>query len=230
MLTARAVLQHNFLFQGVPEKQLDELAALARTQKFDKGAIVFNQGDEGDALYGVAAGRIRVSVSDESGREVFLNHLSPGETFGEIALLDGLPRTASAIAATASTLVSIARSTFISHLANDASLGMHLIELLCQRLRWVSERVEEDTFLAGPARAARRLYMLAENFGLPARGGDIELTISQAELAQFLGMSRQMVNQYLQDWVKAGWITLSRGHVVVHEPGEIRNLSQSATH
>ena len=103
-LTTHAVLEHIFMFRGLPKQTIDALAELAHRRHFEKGALIFSQGDPGDALYGIASGKIRILTSDDNGHEVFLNLLGPGDTFGEIALLDGLERTASAVAAAVSGL------------------------------------------------------------------------------------------------------------------------------
>jgi hypothetical protein len=95
-LTAKAVLQRNYLFRGLPGSTLERLASLATRRVYQKGAVIFSQGDPGDALFGVASGRVRISASGAGGREVFLNIMEPGDTFGEIAVMDGLPRTAGA--------------------------------------------------------------------------------------------------------------------------------------
>src|SRR5690606_18002241 len=86
VLSTRSVLRHNFVFGGLPEESLDRIASLATRRSFDKGEVVFAQGDPGDALYGVAAGRVRISASGAAGQEVFLNIMEPGDTFGEIAV------------------------------------------------------------------------------------------------------------------------------------------------
>jgi CRP-like cAMP-binding protein len=214
-LTTHAVLEHNFMFHGLPERTLDALTDLAHRRSYEKGAMIFSQGDAGDALYGIASGKVRICAADDKGHEVFLNILGPGETFGEIAMIDGLQRTASAIAIEPSTLVAIPRQQFLSHLEHDPGLALHVMKLLCERLRWVSDLVEESAFLAGPARVAKRLTSLVESYGRPADGGGSELLISQAELGQFLGVSRQIINQYLRSWSEQGWVRLRRGRIIV---------------
>jgi len=224
-LMTYAVLKHNFLFQGLPEATLDAIAGLARRQKFEKGAMIFSQGDDGDALYGVATGQVRISTSDDKGHEVFLNMLGPGETFGEIALLDGLPRTASATATMSSSLVVIPRAQFLSHLERDPGLSVHLMKLLCGRLRWVSDLVEESAFLAGPARVAKRLSILVDSYGREQTDGSIEITISQSDLGRFLGVSRQIINQYLGKWCDEGWVTLKRGRIIVNDLAALKDIT-----
>jgi CRP/FNR family cyclic AMP-dependent transcriptional regulator len=225
-LTAKAVLQRNYLFRGLPDATLERLAALGARRVYQKGSVIFSQGDPGDALFGVASGRVRISASGGGGREVFLNIMEPGDTFGEIAVMDGLPRTAGATALDDTTLIVLKRVDFLSLLEREPRLAIHLLMLLCQRLRWTSELVEESAFLSGTARLAKRLLILASLHGRPAGSGSagMELRISQADLAHFLGVSRQVVNQHLGEWSKAGWVELGRGRIVIHAPGELRKI------
>jgi CRP/FNR family transcriptional regulator, cyclic AMP receptor protein len=223
-LTAKAVLQRNYLFRGLPGGSLERIAALATRRTYPKGAVIFAQGDEGDALFGVAAGRVRISASGAGGQEVFLNIMEPGDTFGEIAVMDGLPRTAGATALDHTTVVMIKRGDFLRLLEREPQLAIHLLKLLCERLRWTSELVEESAFLAGPARLAKRLLILASLHGRAAGIGLLELRISQAELARFLGISRQIVNQHLSEWRKSGWVELGRSQIVIRNAEALRRL------
>src|SRR5688572_23105955 len=223
-LSPKAVLKHNYLFRGLADATLEKIATLAAKRTHYKGTVIFSQGDEGDALYGVAAGRVRISASAPGGREVFLNIMEPGDTFGEIAVMDGLPRTANAIALDTSTLVVIQRADFLPFLEREPRLALHLLKLLCERLRWTSELVEESAFMAGPARLAKRLLILASLHGRAARVGHLELRISQGELARFLGISRQIVNQHLADWRRHGWIELGRTQIVIRNTDALRAM------
>jgi CRP-like cAMP-binding protein len=229
-LTAKAVLQRNYLFRGLPDAALDRLAALATRRTYAKGAEIFAQGDPGDALYGVAAGRVRISASGAAGQEVFLNIMEPGDAFGEIAVMDGLPRTAGATAVDHCVLVVIKRADFLQMLEREPRLAIHLLKLLCERLRWTSELVEESAFLAGPARLAKRLLILASLHGRsPGIAGSLELRISQAELARFLGISRQIVNQHLSEWRRHGWVALGRSQIVIKNAEALRRLIAEST-
>jgi CRP/FNR family transcriptional regulator, cyclic AMP receptor protein len=224
-LTAMAVLKHNYLFRGLSEPALERVASLAARKTYAKGALIFSQGDEGDALYGVASGRIRISASGAGGQEVFLSIMEPGDTFGEIAVMDGLPRTAAATALDAATLIQIKRSDFLAVIEREPKLAIHLLQLLCTRLRWTSELVEESAFLTGPERLAKRLLILASLHGRPAGASRLELRISQSELAHFLGVSRQIVNQHLREWQKADWVDLGRARIVVKDVPALREFS-----
>jgi CRP-like cAMP-binding protein len=228
-LSAKAVLKHNYLFRGLSDVALARVANLAARRFYRKGSPIFAQGDIGDALFGVASGRVRISASGAAGQEVFLNIMEPGDTFGEIAVMDGLPRTAGATALDDATLVVIKRTDFLQLLEREPQLAIHLLKLLCERLRWTSELVEESAFLAGPARLAKRLLILASLHGRAARVGHLELRISQAELARFLGISRQIVNQHLSEWRRHGWVELGRSQIVIRNTEALRGMIAEMT-
>jgi CRP-like cAMP-binding protein len=228
-LSAKAVLKHNYLFRGLADAALERIAALATRRAYYKGSVVFSQGDVGDALYGVASGRVRISASATDGRQVFLNIMEPGDTFGEIAVMDGLPRTANAIALDDTSLIAIQRNDFLAFLEREPQLAIHLLKLLCERLRWTSDLVEESAFMAGPARLAKRLLILASLHGRAAGVGHLELRISQAELAHFLGISRQIVNQHLTDWRRNGWVDLGRTQIVIRNTEALRAMIAEMT-
>jgi CRP-like cAMP-binding protein len=221
-VTATAVLKRNYLFRGLPDSAIERVAALAVRRNYAKGEVVFSQGDRGDALYGVASGRVRISATGAGGQEVFLSIMEPGDTFGEIAVMDGLPRTAGATALDATRLLVISRPDFLRLLEQEPRLAIQLLKLLCTRLRWTSELVEESAFLAGPARLAKRLLVLASLHGRPTQPSQLELRISQAELAHFLGISRQIVNQHLREWQKKSWVDLGRGRITIRDREALR--------
>lgn len=227
-LTTHAVLEHIFMFRGLPAQTIDALAELAHRRHFDKGALIFSQGDPGDALYGIASGKVRILTSDDKGHEVFLNLLGPGDTFGEIALLDGLERTASAVAVEPSTLVVISRSQVLKHLKRDPNLALQMMKLLCERLRWVSSIIDESALLTGQPRVAKGLLRLLRSYGRPLGNGQVELIASQAELGQFLGISRQIINQYLRCWSEQGWVCLKRGRILVNDISALDGVSNHA--
>jgi CRP/FNR family cyclic AMP-dependent transcriptional regulator len=224
-LAGKIMLQRSPLFRGLSPEALERVAALAMQRVFRNGEIVFAQGDPGDALYAVVSGRIRISAGAADGREIFLNIMEPGDTFGEIALLDGGARTASATATAATELVSIRRDHFVALLAREPGVALELLRLCGQRLRWTSGLVEDAALLDAPARLAKRLLSLAEIHG-KRTGNIVRLQISQEDLASFLGVSRQVVNQYLQTWKSRGWVELGRGAVTVRDEGAIRIAAQ----
>ena len=157
------------------------------------------------------------------GKEVFLNIMEPGDAFGEIALLDGSPRTATATAMARTELIVIPREAFSALLQSQPQLATHLIQLLCKRVRWTAEQMEDTALLSVPARLAKRLLSLASALGRePQRG--TKITLSQEELAQFLGLSRQIVNQHLQTWRVQNWISLGRGSITLEDPQALEHI------
>lgn len=219
-ITVRTVLERNPLFRGLVPATLDRIARLCMRRTYERDSVIFSQSDSGDALYGVMTGRVRISASSAGGREVFLNIMEPGDTFGEIALLDGRPRTAGATATAHSELFVVTREEFLGLLAREPLLVDHLLQSLCARLRWVSGFAEESALLSVPARLARRLLSLGKLHGHETRAG-IELKVSQDEMARFLGLSRQIVNQHLQTWKARRWVDLGRGKIMILDAGAL---------
>ncbi len=223
-LNAKTLIERNTLFRGLPQKTIDRVASLATRRIYEEGAIVFMRGDPGDSLCGVVTGRVRISASRAGGKEVFLNIMEPGDAFGEIALLDGSPRTATATAMSRAELTILQRDAFIGLLRSEPQLAEHLIQLLCKRVRWTAELMEDSALLSVPAKLAKRLLSLASMHGRASPEG-AKLAISQEELAQFLGLSRQIVNQHLQAWRTREWIALGRGSITLVNPRALQTVT-----
>ena len=224
-LAGRMMLQCSPLFRGLPSPEFERIAALATQRQYREGEVVCSQGDPGDALYAVVSGRIRISTGTPDGREIFLNIMEPGDTFGEIALLDGGTRTATATAMIASELVSLRRKQLFDLLLREPAVAVGLLRLCGDRLRWTSGLLEDAALLDLPARLAKRLLSLAQLHGERAGDGR-KLRISQEDLASFLGVSRQVVNQQLQSWKAQGWIALGRGSVTVLDERALRAVAR----
>ena len=223
-LAGKLMLKRSPLFRGLPAAVLERMAELAVQRSFRSGEIVFSQGDPGDALYAVVTGKIRISAGAADGREIFLNIMEPGDTFGEIALLDGGTRTASATAIAPSELVAIRREHFVALLQREPPVALELLRLCGERLRWTSGLVEDAALLDASARLAKRLLSLGRLHGEQATGA-LRLRISQDDLANFLGVSRQIVNQQLQDWKGRGWVDLGRGVITVRDEAALRKTA-----
>jgi len=219
------MLQRSPLFRGLAPATLERVAALATQRHYREGEIVCSQGEPGDALFAVVTGRIRISTGAADGREIFLNIMEPGDTFGEIALLDGGTRTATAVAMSACELVSLRREHLFSLLEKEPRVALELLRLCGERLRWTSGLLEDAALLDVPARLAKRLLSLAQLHGERGAGG-ATLRISQEDLASFLGVTRQAVNQQLQAWKAKGWIALGRGAITVRDARALRASAQ----
>jgi CRP/FNR family cyclic AMP-dependent transcriptional regulator len=210
-----ALLSINPMFAKLGDDVLERLAALCVRRRLVPGEVLFEKGDPADALYGVRRGTIRIETGAEGGERLILNVLGPGDLFGEIALLDGQPRTADAMAAEPCELFLLRRNDFLSFIEREPRIAIRLIELLCLRMRWMSERMEEVALLPLHARMARRLAGLAQDFGT-------ELHLTQSDLSEFVGGARESVSRQLQKWRRAGIVELRRGRIVILDDERLR--------
>jgi CRP/FNR family transcriptional regulator, cyclic AMP receptor protein len=222
---ARSAFEREDLFRDLPEATLAIVDSLRQRRMIRPGSVIFMRGDPGDSLCGVLKGRVRISTSCAGGREAVLNIIEPGETFGEIALLDGMPHAATATAMEPTELSVIKRNHFLALLRDEPILAMHLIELLCRRMRRTAQIMEDSAVLSMPARMAKQLLSLAALRGSATSAG-VKLTLSQEELAQFLSVSRQLVNQYLQVLKRQGWILLGRRSITIVNARRLANLTR----
>ncbi|KLK91165.1 transcriptional regulator [Microvirga vignae] len=214
------LLKANPFFAGLGDDAIEAVAVLCVSRHLDPGETLFLKGDPGDALYAVRRGQIRIATGSSSGRRLTLNLLGPGDVFGEVALLDGRPRTADAVAVEPTELYTVLRRDFFDLLERRPSVAIRIIELLCERIRWMSEQMEERALLPLETRLAHRLVALSEDYGC-------ELHVSQEELAVFVGASRESVNRQLQDWRRRGWVELSRNRIRVLHPSYLYRSHES---
>jgi CRP-like cAMP-binding protein len=222
-----ALLRGSFIFRDLDPEILRRLASVTQAMRVPAGALLFQQGDEGDSLYAVIDGLVRISVSGQGGRELIIGLFEPGDLFGEIALLDGLPRTASAEAETDTTVLVIHRAPFLSMLDEEPALARHVLELLCERLRDSTEHLGEYAFLSVRCRLAKKLQGLAIGHGRRAPDGiHIDLKLSQTDIGQMLGVTREAVNKQLKAWSQQGLIALDHGAIIVKD---MAGLAAAAT-
>ncbi|HKS86193.1 MAG TPA: Crp/Fnr family transcriptional regulator [Pseudolabrys sp.] len=217
-----ALLRAHSFFKDLGESVIERLAPRVITQKVKKGSVIFHKGDVGARLYAVRTGAVRVSAPSEQGKDAIFNLIVPGELFGEIAFLDGGQRTADAVAIDDCELMVIERRDFIPLIQADPELSVRLIKILCGRLRRTSEQVEDIVFLGLPNRLAKVLLHLYHNSPEAPRSSKIHIT--QREISQMIGVSRESANKQLQDWQRRKWIKLERGGVVICAPDALRKL------
>lgn len=217
----QAILRGHWLFSKLDARIIDRLSACMLSRTFKRGMTIFTKGDESTNLFAVGSGTVRISVPSVDGRAAVFNLLEAGDIFGEIALLDGQPRTADAVAVTDCNLFTIERRDFLPLVANNAELSFKLIEVLCARLRHTTEQVEDILFLNLPMRLAKTLLRLGERSGAsPAR-----ITITQRELGHLIGMSRESTNKQLREWEQKKWLRIDRGEVVLLMPDALAKIS-----
>ena len=219
----RQLLSKHFLMSTMPERALDELVKFSTVARFEPHEDIFNKGDPGDCLYGVLSGRVRIYSASPEGNEIMLNVMETGELFGEIAILDGRPRTASAAAMERADLLRIHRDHFLPYVKANPDLIVRMLSLVCDRLRWTTSTIEDTAFLSFPARIAKRLLFLVDHHRRP-EGRDITIPISQHDLGQMIGASRETVNKQLALWRSAGILDTARGALVIRNPDALREL------
>ena len=208
---------------------MDAFLALSVPQKFVRNRVIFSKGDPGDGLYVIAEGRVGIKTISKHGKEIFLNIMEIGEVFGEIALLDGKERTAGAVAMEPSELLFISRGRFIPFVEQRPELSTRLLEVLCERLRWVSDIVEDAMFRDVRARLARRLFRFSRVYGEPAPNGiRIRLRISQENLGLMLGASRESINKELVALQSENVLSYGRGYFTLHDIDRLAELAEES--
>jgi CRP-like cAMP-binding protein len=213
-----ALLKQTYIFAGAPDDIISRLTERSHVVKVKRGERVFEQHDEGDTLYGVFDGAIKISVSGPGGKEYTITIMEPGDVFGEIALLDGLPRTADATAVQDTVLLSLHRSHFLPILEDDPRLARHLVEMLCERLRLANENTADVAFLSLEKRLAKRLLGLAMSYGRQTDEGLlIELKLSQNDLAMMTSATREAINKQLHTFIEDGLIRLDKRQITVRD-------------
>lgn len=172
-------------------------------------------------MYVVQTGRVEISLITETGRKMVFNQIGPGHCIGEIGMLDAQLRTASAIAIEDSSLQPISRVTFFDAVKNCPQLAINLMEILCERIRWISDSVEEYALHSLHLRLARRLLVLNKNFA----DADGAIKIAQSDLADFAGATRESINKILIQWKSEGLINLGRRKIVLLELDKLDQIA-----
>lgn len=190
---------------------------------FAPGVTLFSQGDAADTFFILDAGEIEISVVSPGGRKLTIERMTPGEVFGEIGLFAG-NRTASAVAVGAVRLRRVRRADLMAAIRVEPELAIEFIEMLCDRLRTNVQMLEERSFQPLPTRLARRLLHLADKLG-PADG---VIPVSQADLADFAGATREAVAKTLAQWRAQGWVGLARGTVRVADRDALEEIAMGA--
>ena len=222
-LDREAILRAHPLFSGLSADIIERLCAYAKMKEIKRGATIFTKGEPGQSMFAVCGGTVKISVPSAEGKDAVFNIIDEGGIFGEIALLDGRPRTADAIATTKCQLMMIDRRDFLPLLRSYPELATKIIEVLCTRLRHTSEQVEDIVFLDLPGRLAKALLRLAGDRDTSAKNQKIAIT--QREIGQVIGMSRESTNKQLRDWQRRKLIRLERGGIVILQHVALRTLA-----
>jgi CRP/FNR family transcriptional regulator, cyclic AMP receptor protein len=195
----------------LPAPLIEKMAALATTRTFGKNAIIVSEGDETDSLYIVLAGRAKVFVADENGREVQLNQIGPGEYFGEVTL-DGGPRSASVMALEECRCAVVKRAELTAFLERNPEFALHLVRKLAHRVRMLTDSVRSLALMDVYGRVARLLLELAEE-----RDGRlvVEESLTHRDIASRVGASREMISRIFSDLTDGGYVRKEDRHLVI---------------
>jgi CRP-like cAMP-binding protein len=208
--------KRSVIFEALSVEEAGTLLALALEVRHPARHIVFQEGEPGDHLLIVTQGRVKVSLMSPEGKEAILSILEPGDVFGEMALLDGEPRSATVTTMEDCAFLILWRRDFLPFLERYPQVALKLLAALSKRLRTTNDLVEGLSFRSLPARLARILVNLGQQYGrLTTEGVVIGLKLSQEELGNLAGVSRESVNRQLRLWVEEGVLDYSHGIVVL---------------
>jgi CRP/FNR family cyclic AMP-dependent transcriptional regulator len=205
-------LAHASLFSALDEEAAAALRATMIKVKLSRGGVLFSEGEPGDRLYVIDEGKIKLGTTSSDGRETLLAILGPGEMFGELSLFDPGPRNATAMAITDATLLGVGHPDLEPWLTGRPEVAASLLGSLARRLRRTNEAMADLVFSDVPGRVAKALLELAGKFGEPNPDGSIHVVhdLTQEELAQLVGASRETVNKALADFQNRGWLRLEQ--------------------
>jgi CRP/FNR family cyclic AMP-dependent transcriptional regulator len=220
----RAILRDHYLFAKLTPQQIDRLCACIVTKSVKRGTNICAKGDPGTSLFAIGSGTVRISVPSVEGKDAVVNVLRKGSIFGEIALLDGRPRTADATASTDCELYVIERRDFLPVMREEPEIALRIIEILCSRVRRTTEQAEEVMFLDLPSRLAKALMRLLEE-GV-AGSQERRISITQKDLGNIIGMSRESTNKQLRLWEDKNWVRLERNAVVILAPDRLAAIAE----
>jgi CRP/FNR family transcriptional regulator, cyclic AMP receptor protein len=221
------VLRSALLFRELDDEAAAALRASMVEIKLARGEVLFREGDAGDQIYVVVEGKIKLGRTSPDGRENLLAVLGPGQMFGELSLFDPGPRSASASAITDTTLLGLAHKDLLPWLTGRPEVARNLLSQLAQRLRRSNDTLADLVFSDVPGRVAKQLLDLSERFGVPsAEGLRVVHDLTQEELAQLVGASRETVNKALADFVSRNWIRLESRSVVLTDIDRLRRRAR----
>jgi CRP-like cAMP-binding protein len=219
--------RRSMLLNTIPVDARSTLLRRSHAVRFDAGETIFSQGEPGDTMILIEAGRVEISLTSINGRRSVLNHMGPGEVLGEIALLDGRERSADATAATAVTGRLIYRRDVLSFLSAEPESVMHLISELCAKIRNASDMFAVQSETRAPARLARCLLRLGEKWGERDDDGRVVIagSFSQSDIGAFSGLARENVNRHLRAWTAAGIMEMGQERILLLRPDALEELA-----
>lgn len=228
MIEFKQFLENSFSLEGLDPRLAEPLAALSKPMSIKAGVVLFSAGDPGNGCYAVLDGSLKVSIMGMEGDEQLLAVMGPGNIVGELALLDGRPRSATLTALKPSRLAFIEKHAFQRFADENPAVYRHMLSIVGKRLRQANDVLAARTFLPLPGRVAQTLLQLSESFGKPIDNGRILIhyKLSQADIANMAGAARENVSRVLNDWKRSGTISRISGYYCLERPAL---LEQAAT-
>jgi len=212
------------LFENLLPSEREALAASLRSRRYSRGTMIFHQDDPGHSLYIIASGQVRIFRISAEGYEMSVAIFGEGDVFGELAIIDGQPRSASAVAMTDVETLILHREDFVHHLHSSPRMAIGVLEVLSQRLRTTTDYAESLVALDVYGRVVRELVTLADQHGQVTKEGVlIDIPLTQTELASLVGTSRESVNKVLGRLRDAGLVRLQRNRILLLNIDEMRN-------
>lgn len=223
------LLRHVPLFTDLSETDYDMLATALREQRYRKNAVIFYADDPGNSLFLLTSGLMQMTVDMRDQRELILGLLYPGDFFGEMALLDSQPRSATVTALEASEVLVLAQDAFVYLVQHTPSLARKIGETLSRRLRKSQDLVRSLAFLDAHGKVARVMFTLSREKGrVTAQGTVVDMRLTQYAIAKLAGLTRETTAHVLRDFHEAGYLRMSRGSITILEQMILARLAQAS--
>jgi len=211
------------LFAGLEDEDIRELMSVAKRRTFRSGEVIFHREDPGQVLYVIKEGKVKISLISPDGQEISLVVFGKGECFGEVAMLDGLPRSADAIAMEKVECYTLQRSDFHKAIMKNPKIAIQVMEVLSKRLRSTDQMVEDLIFLDVYGRVAKKLLELADTHGTKVENGiRIDVRLTQQELASMVGSSRESVNKVMGYFTDKNFISTDKHKITLHRIADLK--------
>jgi CRP/FNR family transcriptional regulator, cyclic AMP receptor protein len=211
-------LSRVWIFQGLSEEELAHLSLLAQTKVYKPRETIVEKGDAATELFVLLRGRAKVGTPGADGSHAAINVMGPGEVFGEVAILDGRPRSATVTTLEECEMAIVDKAAFNDLLAASPTIAVKLLNVLAGRVRELTTRIEDRAFLDVPARLAKQLLWLARNHGVEDGSAvRIDLRLSQQELGELIGATRESVNKQVREWTRSGILKQERDCIEIFD-------------
>jgi CRP/FNR family transcriptional regulator/CRP/FNR family cyclic AMP-dependent transcriptional regulator len=211
------------LFAGLADEDMRGLMSLAKRRTFRNGEVIFHREDPGQVLYVIKEGKVKICLISPDGQEISLVVFGKGECFGEFAILDGLPRSADAVALEKVECYTLQRSDFHNAIMKNPKIAIQIIEVLTRRLRSTDQMVEDLIFLDVYGRVAKKLLELADTHGTKVGDGTrIDVRLTQQEIASMVGASRESVNKVMGYFTDKNFISTDKHKITLHRISELK--------